>query len=63
MSALDLVEKRKVERDAPMGCPKERSTSGKLGVLAPPQAGQGTLRRCRWTALLFVMFKEADAKA
>ena len=46
-----------------MGCTKERSTSGKLGVLAPPQAGQGTLRRCRWIALLFVMFKEADAKA
>ncbi len=62
MSALDSGGKA-VERDAPMGCTKERSTSGKLGVLAPRKRGLGTLRRCRWTALLFVMFKEANAKA
>jgi len=52
-----------VERDALMGRTNERSTGGKLGVLRSPQAGLGTLWRCRWTALLFVMFKEADAKA
>ena len=63
MSAPNSMEKRKSRTRCANGVRERPEHSGKLGVLAPPQAGLVTLRRCRWTALLLVMFKEADAKA